>query len=116
MVAPLAIILALAFWAPYSREPVCPLGVQINYFAPGTHGKDTQGWSDEITKGNCDFLLSTEIVHSSIPHQCSIIAHELGHRFMGLNHSSDPSNIMYSWVPTPRICRLKQMGPKAKAP
>jgi hypothetical protein len=100
MIAALAVSLALAFWSPYHGGPVCPNGVQVQYY----QGDRSQaGWS-YIGTDDCVINVNQWVTQETIPFQCAVVAHELGHNVFGLEHSSDPNNVMYPYVVTPGAC------------
>jgi hypothetical protein len=103
MIAPLAVSLALAFWAPYNGgQPVCPNGVQITYAQPGP-GVST-GEVDQVPNPSCAMRIRADIADQTIPYQCMIVAHELGHAAMGLPDSLASGNIMYGPMAIPGSC------------
>lgn len=108
MIAPLAVTLALAFWAPYSPQPVCPDGVVIHVVAdihasaPVALPATAVAWT--WIGGGCVLWVDRAVERWSIADQCAIVAHEIGHGALGLDHSADPANIMAPDVPTPAAC------------
>jgi len=106
MIAPLAITLALAFWAPYNHgEPVCPNGVQIVYDRPSPDA--STGWVEpqDMAARDCRFHVRADIADQTVPYQCMIVAHELGHAAMGLpDDPLGPPGIMNGPMTIPGAC------------
>lgn len=106
MIAPLAITLALAFWTPYAGgQPVCPQGVQIIQMAPDliAAGNDGYSWMGTQT---CSIQINLKTIDRyTIPEQCALVAHELGHNLFALEHQDrtimDPST---DTRPVPGAC------------
>lgn len=122
MISPIAIALALAFWAPYNNgQPVCPSGVHITYEQPGPNV--TTAWVDVVPNPDCAMHIRADIAGQQIPYQCMIIAHELGHAAMGLPDSTEQGNIMFGpmaipgacYPSTPRIRRAARSGTVRRA-
>jgi hypothetical protein len=44
-------------------------------------------------------------VLADLRHQCAVAAHEIGHAGMGLEHTSDRTNVMFKYTIVPRCCR-----------
>lgn len=118
MIAAIAVTMALAFWQPYSPEPICPGGVDVYYFTDAQHHSDQPdtkiwGWTDIPGARDCRVGVNVDLPKQPIEFQCAVVAHELGHVELGLEHSADPRNIMYWDVPTPAACKLPPT-PRAK--
>jgi hypothetical protein len=101
MLSQAAIILALAFWQPYSTTPVCPDGVSVHDVpAYGTAASVpgpayTRRDNGELTS-NCDIYVTAEWLRQPRAVQCAFVARALGTSWFGLDASSDRANVMYS--------------------
>lgn len=102
----LAISLAIAFWTPYTTEPICPQGVHVIRMTPGKSyaypwgekvllPKDVIGYS-AIGDRSCYIWVSRYLWDRETMYR--VIAHELGHNWFGLEHSPDKTNIMYAYM------------------
>lgn len=90
MLSTVAVTLALAFLQPYTpidpatgqHEPVCSAGVHVTYY-PDQLGAVT-AWTEIGHNPDCAFNANEALVGQRIEYQCAVIAHELGHRRLGL--------------------------------
>jgi hypothetical protein len=100
MISPIAIALALAFWAPYNGGvPPCQ-GLQPQIYqgmkVQGTN-QEAYGWTHRGYHQCDDLHLSSVFLSMPVSAQCEVIAHELGHRYFDLPDSLDRKNIMYGY-------------------
>jgi hypothetical protein len=114
VISPIAVSLALAFWAPMSPPGgACPDGVVIHERAAPpmqvvvhdrTTGLNSLAWT-YIGTGTCELWTTRQLERATVPRQCQSVAHEIGHARFGLDHSSAPNNIMYPVMGAiPGIC------------
>lgn len=105
MISLLAVSMALAFWTPINGgAPICnndPAQVQVSYYhevpvdvvargvAPGSAGYADVG-------GGCVIALRDDVPTWPVDEQCDVVAHELGHGALGLQHVDDPANVMFA--------------------
>lgn len=111
----LAVTLALAFWTPYSPEPVCPQGVQvISYNYGGLYTidnglrvrptRDTYAFTSLDTM-SCIVWMNVRV--RTVPEACVYIIHEIGHNWFGLRHTTE-RNVMNEHPYIPGICYSRQ--------
>ena len=53
----------------------------------------------------CDLRFSRLLAGRSLAYQCAVAVHEIGHAGMGLEHTSDRTNVMFKYTIVPRFCR-----------
>ncbi len=111
MISAAVITAALAFWAPYNGgQAPCSGQLAVHDADPAVmtaHGWDADAYAPVLV-GGCDVFINWRSFNLETPdQQCATIAHEVGHAFFALSHSSDRTNIMWpdtATRPIPPIC------------
>jgi hypothetical protein len=113
MIGALAVTLALAFWAPYNGGvPPCQGQLSIQAYADTGQGVPAGSLGYAYLNSGCTIYLNTKVYRQPYMQQCEVIAHEIGHSYFGLGHSSDPKNIMWPYMDSPpRACYLQFKRP-----
>lgn len=102
--SPLAILLAMAFWAPYTPHHEYPCWPSPTFHYISVKKNPTIFGYAYVEKGGCDIWVRRDMPSQPVKVQCALIAHELGHTYMGLNHTKDKHNIMYPELVIPKKC------------
>jgi hypothetical protein len=79
-----------------TEEPLHNGEASIGYPASSFHGAPVSQ--------PCDLRFSRLLAGRSLAYQCAA-AHEIGHAGMGLEHTSDRTNVMFKYTIVPRCCR-----------
>jgi hypothetical protein len=118
MVAPAVFLAALSFWAPYNggvtpcSNDVAADAVYVTFppIAGGPTrnaqtkvGADASAFNGRPMRQPCHLEISTGLSRAPKAYQAAVIAHEIGHAGMGLQHSDDRTNIMYALQIVPRF-------------
>jgi hypothetical protein len=119
MIAPAVFLVALSFWAPYNggvtpcSNDVAADAVYVSFpttaggaptrVAETKVGLDASAFAGQPMRQPCHLKLSTGLSRAPKAFQSAVIAHEIGHAGMGLQHSKDPTNIMYAFQIVPRF-------------
>ena len=118
VVSPRVLATAQAFWAQYNQGRSPCSSVNVTYFdgqvlatgEPLHDGEASIGYPiasfDGLPVGQpCDLRFSRQLGGRPLAYQCGVAAHEIGHAGMGLEHTSDPGNVMFKYTVVPRFCR-----------
>jgi hypothetical protein len=127
MIAPAVFLAALSFWAPYNggvtpcSNDVAADAVYVTFPTPGPGepvrnaqtmvGLDASAFKGRPMRQPCNLTLSTDLSRTPEAYQAAVIAHEIGHAGMGLEHTEDRANIMYQFQIVPRF--FQQAFPRA---
>jgi hypothetical protein len=117
-VSPRVLAAAQAFWAEYNQGQSPCSSVTVTYFdgpvlatdEPLHNGEASIGYPASSFHGApvsqpCDLRFSLLLAGRSLAYQCAVAAHEIGHAGMGLEHTSDRTNVMFKYTIVPRCCR-----------
>jgi hypothetical protein len=117
-VSPRVLAAAQAFWAESNRGQSPCSSVTVTYFdgpvlatdEPLHNGEATIAYPASSFHGApvsqpCDLRFSRLLAGRSLAYQCAVAAHEIGHAGMGLEHTSDRTNVMFKYTIVPRFCR-----------
>jgi hypothetical protein len=106
MIDPTAVLLALAFWAPYNGGPLPCTGDDVHVYdgpppaelqlpANAIAYAFTRDQDGNLLPPHCDIYVSRAVADADVSFQCAVIAHEWGHAWKQLSHSPDPHNVMF---------------------
>lgn len=94
MISPVAITLALAFWTPTVGHNPCPDGVNVQPLSAELDAPNADGGASWFrvadtgaVVGSCTIRIGAIADSYSVPKQCALVAHELGHALFGLDHA-----------------------------
>lgn len=109
-ISTLAVLAALAFWTPYNDGQRLPCSAHDVMVYPTGQPlaevpANSLGYAPLFGQRTCAIAVSDDLYHRSDADQCRILAHEWGHAWFGLDHSSDPANVMAVDPPVPGACR-----------
>ena len=109
---------AQAFWAQYNQGRSPCSSVTVTYFdgpvldtgEPLHNGEAGIGYPASSFEGApvsqpCDLRFSRLLPARSLAYQCAVAVHEIGHAGMGLEHTSDRTNVMFTYTVVPSFCR-----------
>jgi Matrixin len=129
VVSPRVLAAAQAFWAEYNQGQSPCSSVTVTYFdgpvlatdEPLHNGEAAIGYPVSSFEGApvsqpCDLRFSRLLPVRSLAYQCAVAVHEIGHAGMGLEHTSDRTNVMFKYTVVPRFCREtfpQRTGPPA---
>jgi hypothetical protein len=107
-----------AFWAEYNQGQSPCSSVTVAYFdgpvlatdEPLHDGEASIGYPIASFDGApvrqpCDLRFSRRLARRALAYQCAVAVHEIGHAGMGLEHTSDRTNVMFKYTIVPRFCR-----------
>ena len=131
VVSPRVLATAQAFWAQYNQGRSPCSSVTVAYFdgpvldtgEPLHNGEAGIGYPASSFEGApvsqpCDLRFSRLLPARSLAYQCAVAVHEIGHAGMGLEHTSDRTNVMFKYTVVPRFCREvfpQRTGPPARS-
>lgn len=115
-VSPRVLAAAQAFWAEHNQGQSPCSSVTVTYFdgpvlatdEPLHNGEASIGYPASSFHGApvsqpCDLRFSRLLAGRSLAYQCAVAAHEIGHAGMGLEHTSDRTNVMFKYTIVPAL-------------